>query len=383
MDALTHLEMSLQQYRELDDGFYESLVLLVISFVYFRIAEVDTAVRYAETCLQLRQQIGDELGVAYPIGHMGIVHHWAGNVERVKRLYLKLTLLEDNHQAVGGWSEFLRQTFANQGDLTMIPTLSSRERSEIQERGLNLAERLDALGGGMKACLDGDYLFCQQILQRAYEFTYDSPDVIAYFDSINAFAACGLSDFEAARSYTRSSLRYFTRYIYSPWSLLNCVLASAFVIRHDGDNRRATQLLGLFFAHPGTAPVWKEQWQPVRHLCDELETDLGTAAYDLHWQRGSKLDLDETAAVLLDYLKQDHTDKPKYDDNKQNLIEPLTQREQEVLALLAEGWTNSEIAESLTVTLGTVKRHVYNICQKLGAANRTQAVAIARRLNLL
>jgi LuxR family maltose regulon positive regulatory protein len=65
------------------------------------------------------------------------------------------------------------------------------------------------------------------------------------------------------------------------------------------------------------------------------------------------------------------------------LIEPLTQREQEVLHLLAEGASNQEIARQLVVSLATAKKHVANILSKLGAANRTQAIATARSLSLL
>jgi LuxR family transcriptional regulator, maltose regulon positive regulatory protein len=65
------------------------------------------------------------------------------------------------------------------------------------------------------------------------------------------------------------------------------------------------------------------------------------------------------------------------------LAEALTARELEVLALLAAGKSNQEIAEELVVTLETVKKHVSHIFDKLGAANRTQAVAHARQLGLL
>jgi LuxR family transcriptional regulator, maltose regulon positive regulatory protein len=67
----------------------------------------------------------------------------------------------------------------------------------------------------------------------------------------------------------------------------------------------------------------------------------------------------------------------------QGLIEPLTGRELEVLRLLARGQRNQEIAEELVVTLDTVKKHVSHILDKLGAANRTEAVARARDLGLL
>jgi len=65
------------------------------------------------------------------------------------------------------------------------------------------------------------------------------------------------------------------------------------------------------------------------------------------------------------------------------LAEPLTDRELQVLALLAAGISNQQIARELVVALETVKKHVSHILGKLGAANRTQAVARARALGLL
>jgi LuxR family maltose regulon positive regulatory protein len=65
------------------------------------------------------------------------------------------------------------------------------------------------------------------------------------------------------------------------------------------------------------------------------------------------------------------------------LIEPLTRRELEVLGLVAAGRPNQEIADELVVTLDTVKKHLSHIFDKLGAANRTDAVARARELRLI
>jgi LuxR family transcriptional regulator, maltose regulon positive regulatory protein len=65
------------------------------------------------------------------------------------------------------------------------------------------------------------------------------------------------------------------------------------------------------------------------------------------------------------------------------LIEPLSEREIEVLALIAGGLTNAEIAHRLVITLSTVKGHTSNIYGKLGVSSRTQAVAKARALGLL
>ena len=64
------------------------------------------------------------------------------------------------------------------------------------------------------------------------------------------------------------------------------------------------------------------------------------------------------------------------------LLEPLTQRETEVLRLICDGHSNQEIAEHLTVTLNTVKKHSSNIYGKLGVKSRAQAIVRARDLNL-
>ena len=65
------------------------------------------------------------------------------------------------------------------------------------------------------------------------------------------------------------------------------------------------------------------------------------------------------------------------------LVEHLTARELEILALLAAGTPNPRIAEQLVVSLDTVKKHVSHLLGKLGAANRTEAVTRARELGLI
>jgi two-component system, NarL family, response regulator LiaR len=63
--------------------------------------------------------------------------------------------------------------------------------------------------------------------------------------------------------------------------------------------------------------------------------------------------------------------------------EELSEREQEVLALLAEGLSNAQIAKILVVSVSAVKYHVGNILSKFGATNRTEAVALARKDGLV
>lgn len=71
------------------------------------------------------------------------------------------------------------------------------------------------------------------------------------------------------------------------------------------------------------------------------------------------------------------------DGAPQQLDDPLSERELEVLSLLASGKTNSEIARDLFVSVGTVKSHTGNIYRKLDAKNRAEALARARELKVL
>ena len=71
------------------------------------------------------------------------------------------------------------------------------------------------------------------------------------------------------------------------------------------------------------------------------------------------------------------------DSKKQPLVEAMSERELEILRLMADGLSNREIAERLVITVGTTKSHVHNVLEKLGCGSRTQAVAKARELGLL
>jgi len=65
------------------------------------------------------------------------------------------------------------------------------------------------------------------------------------------------------------------------------------------------------------------------------------------------------------------------------LVEPLSERELEVLRLVTAGLSNREISATLVVSLGTAKTHIHHICGKLGVRNRTEAAMRAKELKLV
>lgn len=84
------------------------------------------------------------------------------------------------------------------------------------------------------------------------------------------------------------------------------------------------------------------------------------------------------AAKVVEEMRRDR--RP---DGSPALIEPLTQREEEILRLLARGRSNKEISEQLFLSEGTVKNYISRIYAKLGARDRTQAAMWAVEHNML
>ena len=106
----------------------------------------------------------------------------------------------------------------------------------------------------------------------------------------------------------------------------------------------------------------------------ELRMEGGVTAYALDKRSGQEPpDNDPTPLEA----------EPEVYEATQRLVDPLSERELEVLDLLASGRTNSEVARDLFVSVGTVKSHTGNIYRKLGAKNRTEALARARELGVL
>src|SRR5688572_17560261 len=64
-------------------------------------------------------------------------------------------------------------------------------------------------------------------------------------------------------------------------------------------------------------------------------------------------------------------------------VDPLTRREREILALLAQGYTGPEIADRLTLALSSVRWHLKHLYAKLGVNSKRQALDRARQLGLL
>jgi ATP/maltotriose-dependent transcriptional regulator MalT len=156
-------------------------------------------------------------------------------------------------------------------------------------------------------------------------------------------------------------------------SVVEVRVLQALTLAAQGEEAGALAALAeaLALAAPeGHARVFLDEGAPVAALLDRL---------DGRWEQAGT----RPPAGWLHQLREAFPPARPAAVPVAGLVEPLSGRELEVLGLLAAGRTNREIAEELVVALDTVKKHVSHVLDKLGVANRTQAVARARELGLL
>jgi predicted ATPase/DNA-binding NarL/FixJ family response regulator len=120
-----------------------------------------------------------------------------------------------------------------------------------------------------------------------------------------------------------------------------------------------------------------------------LRVQFGDTAFAQAWADGSVMSHDQAIAYALEYsraiaIPSDTPESSRAQNGaRQTQVSPLSNRELEILRLIAEGYANAEIAARLVLATSTVKWYVHSILDKLSVTSRTQAVACARDLGLL
>jgi LuxR family maltose regulon positive regulatory protein len=245
------------------------------------------------------------------------------------------------------------QSFASEtGDLSILPSLQAFRAELALLQGRNAEAAQWATGVPVAAPPVPTPLFYLQVLTL--------PKVLL---------AQNTADSRRSSGTLLTRLKEFNESTHNVYALINVLAVQALLYQAEGDPTAALATLehAILLAEPGGF---------VRLFVD-LGPAMGELLRQTHRRRVAPAYVEQILAALL-------PSKPVPAATAQAaLIEPLTDRELQILALLAQGLTNKEIAACLTVTTGTVKQHNAHLYQKLLANNRLGALAKARALGLL
>jgi ATP/maltotriose-dependent transcriptional regulator MalT len=316
---------------------------------YYQLASVayaqgryEQAQTYAQAACDVCQQTEDRWFMAYCLSEMGQAARALGDYPAAQRHFEASFALREQFSDLEGMALALN----NLGDVA-LRRQQAAEAHDLFARSVALYRQINDKGG-LATAVHG-----------------------------LAKTAVAQADYESAQQQFRQALTIANEIQYT--TLLLAILAAiGHFLWQTGRVEPALSLLRLVDDHPAAAQETKTAvQQQLRHM----RTAVSPALINV-----TPPDLKTAVALAQTELNNPippHPANPPAALPATTLIDPLTERELEVLHLLAQGLTNRQIADRLTVVIGTVKAHNNSIYSKLGVSNRVQALTRARELGLI
>jgi predicted ATPase/DNA-binding NarL/FixJ family response regulator len=309
-------------------------------------AEYAKAQHYAERACEMARATASHWFMAYCFNELGNIAFAQGDFDAARRHY--------------GESYTIRRQFDDPEGMALALV-------RLGESALAQAQYADARD-----------LFRQG--QMLYQQIGDQGGLTAVHAGLG-HAAVGLKEWEAARSHLEEALSSALALRYLSY-LGSICYAAALLLVARGEKAKGVAALAAVARHAATPRV----------LVDRLQQQLGgelsylAPEYLAATQKlPAALDLEALARTMLAALQRPSLLSPlqTVEHIPEPLLEALSEREVELLRLLAAGLKNREIAGQLFISVNTVKVHINNIYGKLGVSSRVQAVARAQELALL
>jgi LuxR family maltose regulon positive regulatory protein len=377
-----------QAYAALYSGFeeeetqsdaFKAVLLLTVCLVHWVVADLQGMEQAANQCIRLSQQSGALQILNYGYYNLGRVRYQQDDLAAAEELF----------------TPSVQQPYLNYGDCYsygvcgLALTLQALGRPEEAQAVIESAMAFMLETGNttfmpVVQALQAEIALRQgQVATASQWATHLDPippltPIWGVFSPHLTLARVWLAqDTPASREQAASLLadiRRFTKSTHNTRFLIEALALQALVLHTEDDEPAALAVLqeAVTLAEPGGF---------IR-----LFVDLGSGLVPLLSQLRQQDLAPEYITQILVALEATDVGKPtaaKLSVRPLPLIEPLTPRESEVLALLGQHLTNQEIAEQLVVSPSTVKTHTLNIYRKLEVHGRKEAVARARELDIL
>ena len=230
---------------------------------------------------------------------------------------------------------------------------------------------------GRIALLEGENAEARRCYEQARTICHDLGDDVNLPIALEGMgnSARAMGHYGEARRYLREALQLSSQHMVSLTPLIFVGIGELFL--QTGKRARGIELLALALRHPASEQDTKERAQ---RLLNQYQVTAEAAQ-----QVSTNLDFNAVTTALLDELlvAEGQPLTSQTPQAGETLIEPLSDREQEILALIANERSNREIADQLLLPVATVNWYLTHIYSKLGVQDRRLAILRARQLNLL
>lgn len=302
----------------------------------------EDAMRYIQPAYEHTVATGDSFTGAYVLQEWGVISQSLGNLTDSKR---RLQACYDIQKDFGDLNG-MHHTLQKQGTIAASEGDHAQAR-HYHEQALGIAQNL------------GDFTGMASALANT------------------AVSALAQRQFREVTRYSSEALQIAVQHKQAIHQLPYFCVSISDLFLQTGKHTQGSELLALILRYPSLEHTHRERAQRLVTL-HQLSIDESAPASTLE-------DFEAIALVLLDELQRPDANtltrhSPYADDS---LIEPLTEREIEILKLIADGLSNRQIADQLFLTVGTVKWYTSRMFSKLGVQSRTLAIVRARQLNLL
>lgn len=384
--ALALLQGAYQAFAALGDDYYAAWALHFVAKAVSETQGIDQGVDHLNRALALRRKHGDQIGAAYSLYNLSTDLLLLGRLEECAQVTQSILSIS---RETGEQSSLLMAQIT----LNLLSFLAGRFDPVRHQNTLNhrLASNLNhELGLAWTNLIDCLFEYFEGNTASAIQYLAASEGIgthalIRYFVHL-VYALLGYHDPETIRRHLLSALRY-AQAVSATGGLVWCLPPWAAWEAQHGEPEQAAALLALAQAQPPKLMGWLPVWLAQTGLQTRLEQQLGSERFAAASAHGQALDLGAVVQSLLSastFQEDVNATIPAHiQEMNQQLIEPLSDRELEVLRYIGRGLSNREIADELVVELSTVKKHLTHIYGKLDVGSRAQAILRAQHLHLI
>ena len=332
-DAVRMGEKLIQESKRFGDLQSLAFANYGLTSAYFNLGDYDKAYQCAQQAVTLSEDYGNRWFMAYCLNEWGLVARTIGNYDEAEHHYRA--------------SYQIRQAFRDPEGLAVV-------RNHLGELAL----------------LRHDYPQARDLYDESlsvYQTLNDQGGLAITHHGLGQVAA-ETDKLDQAIHHFSQALALAARIQFVPRILLILIDVGRLFLTSGDQIECGVETLSVVLQHPASN---QQQRSQAETLLDQAQMTASTQLPDLN-------------SLLLDIqIALEGLAAGVEDVAEQGLVEPLTERELEILRLLSSGRSNAEIAAHLFIAVGTVKAHTSRVYGKLGVRNRVEAIAKGRELSLL